>query len=225
MTISLKGWVRHLRRKLSQRRRVPVKVTAAVVTLGLATAWGTDATATDVHLHVRPTEAIYEPYALYYNLNGSYTALFDLGSSIPGGQTTLFQHSLPWAPSEFRGYSVIGLHGPVDERGLTLSFPVNSRIANGGTWESFITEVYGAPDRFYPTPWIIEQWGDNYASTFQLSFPGFIETDFGTRATITNYSVADYGGWALAKVPEPDTFILLVTVGYVLTPTTRRRSQ
>jgi hypothetical protein len=224
MTVSLKGWARHLPRKSRQRHRLPKKKAAAVLSLGLATAWGADAVATDVHLHVRPTETIYEPYALYYNLNGSYTALFDLGSSIPGDQTTSFQHSLPWASSEFRGYSVIGLHGPVDGRGLTLSFPDNSRISNGGTWESFITEVYGAPNLFYPTPWIIAQWGNNYASTFQLSFPSFIETDFGSRATITNYSVAEYGGWALATVPEPATCVLLVTLTGVLT-TTRRRSE
>ena len=171
MTFSLKDWARRRLQESSRPIGWPAQSSAAILTLGLATAWGADAEATDIRLQIRLTEAISRPYALYYNLNGSYTAFFALGDSVPGGVTIEFHHELPWEPSQFRGFGLVGLHGPVGSQGVTLALPDDSLIAGGGTWESFITEIYGGPEFFYSQQFIADNWGENFASTIQISFP------------------------------------------------------
>jgi hypothetical protein len=234
MTISIKSWIARFWPARAWRRTKRARLLNACLALGMATAWTPDAAATTLQLSVTPTETLNHAYVSYYTRNSSGQYVFSLGT-LPGGQTTLFTHDFPSLPaSEFdpspphtaywhpAGYAVFGLYGSGASTGVALSFPDDSPIVQGATWDTLIKPINGRTEQD-----VI----DGLTGVVGLSLEAFvnglinvIKVPYGSQATLVNFSEATFGGTALAVVPEPATFALLVMGVGIIVLVDRRKA-
>jgi hypothetical protein len=222
MRISLKRWI--ARHKLPGRRaRKRARLFAACLTVGLASAWGSTATAVTVHLSVTPTQTLTDAYVVYILKNSSSLADFPLGT-IPGGETTIFDTDFPFLsaedfsplpPGEYfePGYVVIGVHGPEENPGFSFAFANDAPITSGDTWETLFDNSGGEVSEADVVA--------NYrlsvdgAKNLTIAFWELLVVPFGQPSTMIDFSAATFGGTAIAYVPEPSTWVLACTAAGV----------
>jgi len=238
MKASLRIWLRRWNgRSAVKHSRRPQKL-ARCLTVALATAWGGAActgaaAAATVHLEVTPTQTLTTAYAVYYNKNSSGVFSFPLGT-LPAGQTTSFDHDFPFVdPSAFDpsppftqywepvGYGIVGLFGEGDATGATFSFQNSDAIDSGATFESLFTAQNGFTEasfistlNSFPT----------FAGSWVNTFDHLLKVPYGSQATLVNFSTAAFGGTAIATVPEPAGWVLLVLGGGAFFWLPRRRA-
>jgi hypothetical protein len=198
----------------------------ACLTVALATAWGAPAEATIVHLSVTPTDTLSQTIVLFFHRNNSFDGRLPLGV-VPGGVTSRFDYDLPtWAPEDFTGtyagYILVGLHGTGPTTGVALSFPNDSPITSGQTWDSLIQANTGWAEQtaidFLNSPGPFDLY-----NSFVYQAEYLFKVPFETQATIVDFSGATSGGTAFATiVPEPSTWALLVCGAGVIAVSRRR---
>jgi hypothetical protein len=222
------------------------KLRTAGLALGLATAWGAETQAdVTLRLELTPQQTLTNAYVLYNN-NVS-TGLFKFLGIVPGGQTTVFLHELrdgevlsDWQsqPESYTSsgnypavYSIIALYGSGPETGVTVSFPNDDVVTQGKTWDELFNP---APPFGYDRADIISDLQTNVPpyEAFSLlddytKYPPYstlLNTEYGSYATLVNFSTATFGGTALARVlPEPAGWILFVSAAGVACALRRRR--
>lgn len=251
MIFSIKRWLTTWLPRSSQFIKKRKKLAAACLAVTLASAWAPSAEAVTIQLSVTPTETLTHAYALYFIhfSSGSpfryYASEVPLGT-LPGQQTTTFEHDFPDVkpehflfPEEWfdlpAGYVLFGLYGEPGSQGVSLSFPSDAPITNGATWDTLIRPHL--PEDVSEAEWIAdflvpgeEDEEPEMSPLASLGYrdlsnelSGLTRTRFGSPATLVNFSAAALGGGATAAmVPEPGSGILLVT-GVGLWLVSRRR--
>ena len=227
MRFAIENWLRrwwYARRPAGRTMRAA----AACLTVSLATAWQSPAEAVTVHLEVTPSEDVFQAYALYSNyvLNSSPGGRFFALGDLAAGVTAEFDHDIPdWTDEEVlgptAGYTVVALHGPPENRGISLSMFDDSLITSGGTWESFLADSGYNPVSTEQE--IVNAWSLDQAYHLFTGLRFEIRLPFGVTATMVNLSDAAFGGTAIATVPEPGTWILLVAGAGILLVARRSR--
>ncbi len=222
MSVSIRDWAHRWMRQTGRCRK-PTKFLAACASLSLATAWAESAAATTIRLEVTPTVPLHEAWVGYYHLNDSSVNARFLGD-IAAGQTSVFNHEFlnvpPEAFSNGLGYVLVGLYGESGSEGVMLSYVDDTPITNGETWESFVQPIDDDEKQqvidglLGISPWSV--------AAFLNGISGEHAQDYGKSVTLINYSQAELGGTAIATIPEPATWVLVVGAAGVL-PLVRRR--
>jgi hypothetical protein len=127
-------------------------------------------------------------------------------------------HTQYWQPA---GYAVFGIYGAGESAGVALSFPDDSPIVQDATWDSLIKPINGTTEQS-----VIDglSGGGISPAAFANGLLDVIKVPYGSRATLVNFSEASFGGTAIAVVPEPATFVLLVIGIGIITLLNRRQA-
>lgn len=222
-------WASKPRKTKLMRRRAK----AAALAVGLATAWGGEASADVImRLDVTPTRTLSNTYVYYAN-NISTASIRSLGV-LPANQTTTFTHILNEqydkkpeylvpTPSYPRvGYWVIGVFEEGDTPSISVSFPSDSPITSGAQW----SDIFGQQDELQLANFLM--WSFDSESFLNSNFvagygnPGYkpnaiLPTHYGEYGTLVNFSTAAFGGTVLATiVPEPTSIVLASAAGVFL---------
>lgn len=230
MRIWLKAWLQRWRMTLVHSRTRRRALLAACTVASLATSWD-PASAATVHLEVTPTETLSPAYAVYYNKNSSGVFWFPLGT-LTGGQTSSFDHDFPGLPNsafdpsppfnqywEPVGYGIVGVHGEGDNRGGTFSFKNDDPIVAGETFESQFTARNGFSEASFLS--ILDSL-PSFSASWVNSFDDILKVPYGSPATLVSFSDAGFAGTAIATVPEPTSWVLMVLAGGVFVVAARR---
>ncbi len=222
MSVSIRDWADRWMRKTGRIKRKPTGFLATCASLGLATAWAAPAAATTVRLEVTPTLSLREAWVGYYHLNDSSVNQRFLGD-VPAGQTSVYLHDFPQVPPEAfsssRGYLLVGLYGEPGSESVMLSYINDSPITNGETWDSFILPI-SDDEKQKVIDGLSGTWPFSVGAFFN-GVSGELGQDFGNQVTLVHYSLAGFGGTAIATVPEPATWVLVVGAAGIL-PLVRR---
>jgi hypothetical protein len=225
MKTSIRSWAARFNRVNSRRWKQRAKHLSACLAVGLATAWASPAEATVVHLEVTPDQPLGPAFVVYYHNNSSSGFLQFLGN-LPAGETSRFDYDFNEPIEAFQGsypgFVILAVHneGAGDSEGVTTSFASDWPIVDGETFQTIFTDHDG-PTRQR----VIDGLKDlNFFSpvAFTNRFKSIIEIPFGSVATLINFSDPTLGGTAIATVPEPATWVLLVTGSGLLLARARR---
>jgi len=222
MRIAIREWFRSRFGVQEKRRRnrKRLKQTAACLTIGLATAWGGSADAALVKVVMTPEETLTNAYGVIYHRNSSSGRLVSLGTTIGGTTSVLFFDFAQETPQDFAGlsYTVLGLYEGDDGPSVAVSFPNNGPILSGSVWE----DLFGGIAR--KSSMIDELMRGRSIVPFVNTTTRMTGTQYGSEATIINFSQASFGGVVtISIVPEPGSFVLLTSgVGLVALPRRRR---
>lgn len=210
-----------------RRRRWKQLLGAGALALGMATAWGSSASAgtvaTDKYLNLSfHTEQSISDAFIYYYIGNSQYALQSLGTQpLPVGDST---RSLEAVPTPSWGYSILGLYG--EGTGVVASFFYYNPLSPvTRSWEYYFNASnWGEVNESDVVDWIQEASAgqtDDLRHFFQHYGTSLFACPFDEQATLVAFTDAKYGGTvttAIADeplpqptaVPEPATWVLLV---------------
>lgn len=223
------------------------KLKSACLAAGLSAAWAGNAEGAMFRVSVTPNQTISNARIYYHN--GVTTSNFIHLGLLPANVTSVFEHTVTiggfddsyWFDTSFRnpGYVIIGLNDD-EGHGVTVSFPNDDVVVNSLTWE----ETFDTPDPFDPDARVyteeeviatlendlnptgfVDSYEDFYAPEAGRRLP-YLVTYFGEESTLVSFSTAGFGGTAIVEeVPEPSTFVLVVTSAGVLALACRRQAR
>lgn len=226
MRVLLSNWVRRWFQPLGRQRKLARRL-AACAAVSLCTTWQPAAEAATVHLEVAPVHTLTQAYALYFNKNSSSNYRFDLGV-VPGGTTTEFYHDFPDAeisdfePSPPYTYSIVGVQVVDGEASAVFSFLSDWPAVQEATFDQLFTQENGYTEALFLSTL---EYAPSLAESWTNRFRDIIGIPYGTQATLMSFSEAQVAGTALATVPEPGTWVLLVTGAGVLAVASRYRQR
>lgn len=225
MSVSLLGWLQRTLMPCGAWRRRTRRL-AGCAALALCTAWQPPAEAAAIRLAVSPEHTLTQAHALYLHKNTSSYIRFDLGS-VPGGVTTNFYHEFPhldesdFRPSPPHTYAIVGIQEVEGVASGVFGFTSDWPIVEEATFQELFTQHIGhSEESFIAT---LEQ-NPAFATSWANLFHGILANRYNTVATLVSFTDATYAGTAIAVVPEPHTWVLLVTgVGVTALVTGARR--
>ena len=214
----------------SRSKRVRKKFLGACLSATLATAWAGSAEAKDIHLSITPTETISAGQVLFQVVNSSALGVFYLGT-IPGGQTSVFDY-LGYSDEIFNstslGFLFIGVHGPEDNLGLSIGVNSNSTIQNGESFAAAFPPVngYSITEANLVNAVTLGYYGEYIYLPFLNQYADSVTIPYGAPGTIVNFTDASFGGTInVDVVPEPASWVLLVSAAGIITLLARGRRE
>jgi hypothetical protein len=223
------------KKSAKSRQRWKRGIQAGCLALGMATAWGGEASGS-VYLNVSldAEQTITNAY-IYYGVGYSSTRLQSLGTINAGASTLSIE--LPDNTVYRNYYVLVGLYDDEGTTGVAISFSSDDPIEASASWDDIFTSTNGyigfSESEFVDLIYAQGGWSGHYLASERLaSFLAFYgdaswgssntpcATLFGETATLVCFSNASYGGSVTidldseplqsATVPEPATSILFV---------------
>jgi hypothetical protein len=222
------------KKKNSRKRKWKSGVKAGCLALGMATAWGGEASGDLIaYASITPEQTLTDAYVFFEN-NVTGGAILSLGT-LPSGKTTYLEfeevpyegYTIAYQPVGGRRqpYVVIGLYDEGGAPGVAISFPDQTPINEGTSWDEIfnsypseydyanyteaevidILQTAAGTSSWIDLWWFFTRYGSDYSSP--------CATEFGHEATLVCFSDATYGGvvtFDVVTVPEPAAWVLFV---------------